>query len=185
MNLSSVDRAHSIVGYSNERAENDFYPTPDHVTMDIMRLEKFCGDIWEPACGDGAMSKVLSIKGNPVYSSDLIDRGYGSAPVNFLTTYRKVNNIITNPPFILAEKFVYHALQNASNKVAMFLKLSFLEGAARKIMFEQTPLARVYVYSKRVSLRRNGEGKQGSGMIAFAWFVWEQWFEGEPVIRWI
>jgi hypothetical protein len=178
-------RAHSIVGYSQNRASNDFYPTPDYVTSDILKNETFVGEIWEPACGDGAMSKVLHKTGNRIFSTDLIDRGYGYGGVNFLETLRQTSNIITNPPFLLAEKFVYHALQCATDKVCMFLKLAFLEGSARKILFQQTPLARVYVYSKRVSLLRNGEGNQGSGMIAFAWFVWQHGYETDPIIRWI
>jgi len=183
--MDTVKQAQSIVGYSGNRADGDFYPTPSHVTKDIYEYEVFVGNIWEPACGDGAMSKVLERAGYDVISSDLYDRGYGETGINFLLENRSVDNIVTNPPFKDAEKFIYHALKCSNRKVAMFLKLSFLEGAKRKIMFESTPLIRVWVYSKRVSLLRNGEGKRGSGMIAFAWFVWERGYTGEPVIKWI
>jgi len=182
--MNSTEHAQSIVGYSRSRADKDFYPTPEHVTRDIMSVELFEGSVWEPACGDGSMSKVIE-KFYPVISSDIVDRGYGETGINFLLENRIVDNIITNPPFLDAENFVYHALKRTKYKVAMFLKLSFLEGMKRKIMFESTPLSCVYVYSHRVSLKRNGVGKTGSGMIAFAWFVWEQGYEGEPVIRWI
>jgi hypothetical protein len=46
--------------------------------------EKFKGDIWESACGNGAMSDVLEQTGRGVISSDLFDRGYGEAGVDFL-----------------------------------------------------------------------------------------------------
>lgn len=71
-------------------------------------------------------------------------------------------------------------------KVALLAKLAFLETAERKPLFETTPLARVYVYSKRIRLDKNEvTGKTSGGMIAFAWFVWEYSYKGEPVLKWI
>jgi hypothetical protein len=183
--VENWNRAQSIVGTSEGRTEHDFYPTPSHVTEDLLKREKFIGTIWECACGDGAMSKVLEAHTNLVISSDLIDRGFGETGLDFLTSNRKCDNIITNPPFKLAEKFVYHALDCAGKKVALFMKLAFLEGCSRKKMFEVTPLKTVYVYSHRVSLSRNGTEKTGSGMIAFAWFVWDKSYRGKPTIDWI
>lgn len=67
----------TIVGARNNRVENDFYPTPEIATVLLLENEKFEGEIWEPACGDGAMSTVIERYGYPVKSTDLIDRGYG------------------------------------------------------------------------------------------------------------
>lgn len=61
----------------------DFYPTPAWATYALIDNERFTGDIWEPACGDGAMSEVLARTGNTVISSDLYDRGYGEAVTTF------------------------------------------------------------------------------------------------------
>ena len=47
----------------------DFYPTPAWATYALIDNERFVGDIWEPACGDGAMSAVLAQTGNTVISS--------------------------------------------------------------------------------------------------------------------
>ena len=70
-------------------------------------IEKFKGDIWECACGDGAMSRVLGVTGcSPVFSSDLYERGYGKTGVDFLNTTRTADNIVTNPPYNCAEGFV-------------------------------------------------------------------------------
>ena len=57
----------------------DFFPTPPWATFALIDNEKFSGDIWECACGDGAMSRVLEQVGPTVYSSDLYKRGYGEA----------------------------------------------------------------------------------------------------------
>jgi hypothetical protein len=183
--MCDMTQAQSIVGYSSNRAQDDYYPTPESATRSLLDREEFAGNVWEPACGSGAMSTVIEKYGHAVISSDLFDRGYGERPIDFLNEWRTVDNIITNPPFLLSEQFVYHALMCSKSKVAMFLKLAFLEGVTRKKMFQTTPLSRVYVFSRRVSLQRNGNEKTGSGMIAFAWFVWEQGYDKEPVIRWI
>lgn len=183
---TSSKRAQSIVGYSDCRADNDFYPTPPQVTRDILEREKFEGNIWEPACGDGSMSKEIIRAGYSVHSSDLIDRGYGTAPLNFLLHDVTFDNIVTNPPFNLITQFAYHALMYSRRKVVFLAKLAFLETIERKSLFENTPLARVYVYSKRIRLDKNiVSGKTNGGMIAFAWFVWEHGYSGEPVLRWI
>ena len=181
----SAKIAQSIVGTSPGRPKHDFYPTPTHCTEDLLRVEDFGGIIWEPACGDGAISKVLVEKGLQVVSTDLIDRGYGEGGVDFLESTMEVDSIITNPPYSLAQKFVEHALFCTNHKVAMLLKLAFLEGQKRQAMFMSSPLARVWVYSKRVTQYRGGIKAKYSGMIAFAWFVWEHGYEGEPVIRWL
>jgi hypothetical protein len=57
--------------------KGDWYPTPAWATQILMDVEPFVGAIWEPACGDGAMSKVMMAAGHTVYSTDLFDRGYG------------------------------------------------------------------------------------------------------------
>src|SRR5277367_2718519 len=84
----------------------DFYPTPAWATYALIDNEKFDGDIWECACGDGAMSQVLAETGASVRSSDLFDRGYGESGVDFLTATSHAGNIVTNPPYNAAEAFV-------------------------------------------------------------------------------
>ncbi|RYD48954.1 MAG: hypothetical protein EOP83_25795 [Verrucomicrobiaceae bacterium] len=185
---SKLRRAQSLVGSSAGRPKDDFYPTPPDATLALLAHEEFPGIIWEPACGDGAISEIVrTLPGTTkVISTDLVDRGYGEPGQDFFKTYHAVDHIITNPPYALAGEFVRHALEQTSGKTAMLLKLSFLEGAKRKSLFENSPLKTVYVFSKRVSMFRNGEkGDYSSGMIAFAWFVWEHGYEGEPTIRWL
>jgi hypothetical protein len=182
----SVKQAQSIVGHSMNRAENDFYPTPPQITRDILGKESFYGNVWECACGAGDMSKEIIKHGLTVVSTDLINRGYGEGNIDFLKEHRNVDNIITNPPFNIITDFAYHALECTTKKVALLAKLAFLETAERKPLFETTPLARVYVYSKRIRLDKNEvTGKTSGGMIAFAWFVWEHGYKGEPVLKWI
>lgn len=180
-----LKRAQSLVGTSVGRPEHDFYPTPPEATEALLRVEKFEGEIWENACGDGAIARVLEAHGFTVKATDLIDRDYGEAPHDFLTSPYKSTNIITNPPFKLAEQFIKLSLERTTGKVAMLCKLQFLEGAKRKLMFESTPLKKVWVFSKRLTMTRNGMKMDASGMICFAWYVFEHGYIGEPTLGWL
>lgn len=180
-----LKRAQSLVGYSSGRPDHDFYVTPDNVIEALLNEEKFEGDIWEPACGDGAISRFLKRKGYNVYSTDLIYRGYGYGDIDFLKTNYKFNNIITNPPYNIAQDFIEHALKCTDKKVAMLCKLQFLESEKRKQLFLNTPLKKVSIFSKRLSMYRNGIKTKNSGMIAFAWFIWDHSYDKEPILTWL
>lgn len=132
----------------------------------------------------------LNRGGYSVYSSDLVDRGYrGAIIIDFLTYIAKnTMDIITNPPYKYAKEFVEHALNISTYgvKVAMFLKLTFLEGKARKKLFEKYPPKTVYVFSNRIKCAKNGNfAETSSSAVAYAWFVWEKGFNGKPTIEWI
>lgn len=187
-------RAQVIAGRSDvegyERQKDDFYPTPDRATFALLRAEKFDGPIWEPACGDGAISKLFEAAGHEVISSDLVDRGYGENRIDFLMEYTsRAPNIVTNPPFKLAVPFVRHSLGLTTGKVAMLLKIAFLEGQERAALFKESPLARVHVFSQRLAFVPGGttgaRKLDGGGMMAFAWFVWEHGYTDVPRLGWI
>ena len=172
-----------IAGSSSlERAEGDFYKTPDHATLSLLERESFPGSIWEPACGDGAISKLLGME---CRSTDLHYRGYGQGGTDFLITDGEADHIVTNPPYSLAEPFVRHALKCSRRKVAMLLKLNFLEGQKRKALFAETPLKTVYVFSKRPSFDRGDVKGKGNGLLAYAWFVWGKSHTEKPQLEWI
>jgi len=163
----------------------DFYPTPEWATYALIDNEQFTGDIWECACGDGAMSKVLESTGNRVQSSDLYDRGFGETGCDFLTASKRASNIITNPPYNSAEGFVRSALTLADRKFALLLRLAFLESAHRaNSIFAVTPPSRVWVFSERVTFYPKGTERQGGGTTAYAWFVWDKDHPGPTELAW-
>lgn len=179
-----------------EREENDFYATEPKAVEMLLELEDFNNLIWEPACGKGHISEVLKRKGYKVISSDIVDRGYeGTMIIDFMDcTWAKVathfGDIITNPPYKYAKEFVENTLELIDDgfKVAMFLKLTFLESKKRRELFDKYPPKTIYVSSSRLQCAKNGEFekyKNGVGTaIAYAWFVWEKGYKGEPVVRW-
>lgn len=164
----------------------DYFPTPAWATHALIASERFEGGIWEPACGDGAMSRVLETTGLPIQSTDLFDRGYGSSGIDFLTANSAADNIITNPPYNSAEAFVKAGLLQARRKVALLLRLAFAEGANRqRFIFSTRPPTRIWVFSERITFYPAGAIQKGSGTTAYAWFVWDQLHIGTTEMKWL
>jgi hypothetical protein len=163
----------------------DFFPTPRWATFALADNETFRGDIWECACGDGAMSRVFEEIGSQVYSSDLYDRGYGEIGHDFLAPKRSAHNIITNPPYNCAEGFVASGLSHAKRKFALLLRLAFLEGANRaNTIFAEIPPSRVWVFSERITFYPRGVEVKGTGTTAYAWFVWDRDAPNGTELKW-
>lgn len=162
----------------------DFFPTPAWATHALADNEKFTGEIWECACGNGAMSRVLLKHGNAVVSTDLYDRGFGEPGVDFLEASRTSDNIVTNPPYNSAEGFVKQGVKLAKRKFALLLRLAFLEGVNRaNTIFSTTPPNRVWIFSERITFYPAGRVTAGSGTTAYAWFVWDKEASGTE-LKW-
>lgn len=195
-NKSSQDiNIFTVIGSSNhtnkERQPDDYYATEPKAMEVLLENESFSHTIWECACGGGHLSKVLEKHGYEVISTDLVYRGYGNPkPIDFLkdTTENFDGDIITNPPYKYAIEFCKKALEvvKPGHKVAMFLKLLFLESKSRKQLFLNSPPKTVYVSSSRLACAMNGDfTKYNAKAIAYAWFVWEKGFTGNTVIKWV
>lgn len=193
--VGNTKSAYTCNGASNHsellRAENDFYATDPNAVEMLLELENFNKIIWEPACGLGHISEVLKRHNHIVYSTDIVKRGYEDFVIDFFEFNYKWNaDIITNPPYKYAKEFVEKAMDVVENgcKVAMFLKLTFLESQKRRELFEKYPPKVIYVSSKRLQCARNGEFekfKNGTGTaIAYAWYVWEKGYKGDSIVRW-
>ena len=173
----------------DERAQFDFYATDPQAVEMLLALETFAPVIWEPACGEGHISNVLAAHGYEVISTDLIYRGFGEPePMDFLTeTFPEFEgDIITNPPYSAGLEFVERALETVrpGGKVAMFLKVQFLEGKRRGELFSKTPPRTVYISRSRLACAKNGDFSHTESAIAYAWFVCEKGFIGDTVIKW-
>lgn len=187
-----------MLGASNhsdkKREKNDYYATNPHsleifldkLKEDNIRLHK---NIWECACGQGHLSKVLEKNGYIVQSTDIVDRGYGLGNVDFLKQdISFAGDILTNPPFRYAEKFVEKGMNLLKEGcyLILFLKIQFLEGQVRKKLFEKYSPKYVYVNSKRQLCAMNGEfEKYNATAICYCWFIWEKGWKGETIVRWI
>lgn len=192
--MAGSKKVFTTLGSSNHALENreafDYYATDPKAVEMLLELEQFAPVIWEPACGEGHISKVLQAHGYEVISTDLVYRGFGDPePLDFLkeTLDGFEGDIITNPPYSAGLEFVQRALESVrpGGKVAMFLKVQFLEGQKRGAFFKDTPPRTVYISRSRISCAKNGDFERfPDSAIAYAWYVWEKGFTGDPVIKW-
>lgn len=162
-----------IGGASKEydRNDADFYPTPPECVFGLFNAfpSLFFGRVWEPACGDGAISTVAERIGAQVISSDLNDRGYGEAGINFLQASWDCDAIITNPPFNIADEFIRHA-RSFKVPFAMLLKATYWHALSRHKLFIDTgPIAVLPML-----WRPNFAPERGSSpTMDVCWTVWD------------
>lgn len=164
----------------SERGD-DLYQTPREAVESLLRIEQIPQCIWEPACGPGAIARVLREHGRVVYATDLVDYespDQDESGWDFLFEQQLpigVEAIVTNPPFKNAGEFVAKAL-DLCPKVYMLLRLAFYESERRTPILDNGMLARVHVYRKRLPMmhREGWEGKKANSGMAFAWFVWDR-----------
>ncbi len=161
------------------RQPNDDYATPSWVIDALFEHEKFTGPVWEPAPGSGQMVEALRSHVDQIYSTDS----------NFLELDQNAFNIITNPPFSLAEDFCHHAIENTlenKGKVAMLLPSYFDNGKSggRIGLFKYSPFKIKYVLTDRIRWT-NLEQKKNGPSTNHAWYVWDWAYQERPRIWWI
>lgn len=189
------DRAvFTCLGASNhaleDRENDDYYATEPKAAELLLEVEPKLNNIWECACGAGHLAEVFRKAGKLNLATDIVNRGYGDGIRDFLdeNIIGYVGDIVTNPPYKHAEKFVTKALEIVPDgcKVCMFLKILFLESKSRKKLFKKYPPKVIYVSSSRITCAKNGDFESyPSSALAYAWYVWEKGFNGETVIKWI
>lgn len=201
INKDWVGNSNSIwktLGASNHTDKNrqaeDYYatdPIAAELLLQIENLDKKT-PIWECSAGENHLANVFKEHGYIVRTSDLVKRLDTTEQVDFLSDEITEwnGNIITNPPYKLAVNFIEKAMDiiHDGNKYIMFLKLQFMEGKARKKLFEKYPPKTIWVSSSRIMCAKNGnfeEMKEGGGSaIAYAWYVFEKGYKGNTIIKW-
>jgi hypothetical protein len=165
----------------------DFTPTPLPVARAMVELEPWGPAVWEPACGDGAISGEFLRRGHQVVETDIAPR-IPARRLNFLDACQlAAPEICSNPPFNASDAFVEHALNLGATRVMMLLPLGWMQGveAPRPALLWQRGLARVWVSARRIPFLRGGwDGGKGGGPVhKHALFVWEAGYAGDPVLK--
>ena len=193
-----MSKIYTPLGASNhtkqEREMRDYYATDPIAAEWLLKIEGFDAavPIWECCAGECHLADVFERYGYEVRKSDIVKRRDDVEQLNFLMpSIGKWNgNIITNPPYSLAYEIITQALSIIPDgkKVAMFLKVTFLEGKERKKLFETYPPKTIWVSSSRILCAKNGEFERmkagGGSAVAYAWFVWEKGYEGDSIVKW-
>lgn len=173
---------------------NDLYETPAVAVEALLRHVVVPAVVWEPACGPGAIARVLRAAGRHVVATDLVD--YASPDQDacgrdFLMERappQGAEAIVTNPPFKLAGEFVEHALDLVP-RVVMLLRLAFLESERRRSILDRGALESVHVFRNRLPMmHRDGQGiapaaRTTSSALAFAWFAWDRRHRGPTTLH--
>lgn len=183
----------TTIGASNHtdniREPNDYYASEPKAMQVLLNVEQFNNNIWECACGEKHLANELTKSGYNVRCSDIVNR-CDNEILDFLSedNTKWDGDIITNPPFKYALEFAKKGLEiiPEGNKLALFLKLQFLEGKTRKAFFTEYPPKFVYVSSSRLNCAKNGDfDKYKHSALSYCWFVWEKGYKGDTIIKWI
>jgi len=161
-----------------ERKERDLYETPEWVTLALLsHLPRGISLVWEPAAGGGKMVAALKGGGLKVEHSDISDGD------DFLASRRAgFDAIITNPPYVLAQEFIEHAidLMNPNGVVAMLLRTDFDHAKTRQHLFSGCDaFAKKLVLTKRI-VWFDGPGAAPS--FNHAWYIWDWHHIGPPTL---
>jgi hypothetical protein len=186
---SSGGKAIHYSGY--EREGRDFYATPSWVTEALLRHVRFRGPVWEPCCGDGAMSSVLAEHGYDVVSTDLVDRGFGTSGVDFFGRHDVpggCQSIVTNPPYgdtgsqagqsrspTAMLGFLRHSLAltaSVQGQLALLVRLQWIAGQRAAEMMSAAPFSAVIVLTHRIRWFDMGE-RTNHGQHHHAWVVFD------------
>ncbi|WP_287159017.1 SAM-dependent methyltransferase [Mesorhizobium sp.] len=169
---------------------NNLYETPAEAMRTLLSFVRFSEKVREPACGRGAISRMLEDAGYQVDLSDLVD--YGTADQHgevqrvedFLSSAPTLDDpdrpdIVTNPPYGQSlNAFVAHALRaHRPRKMALLLNLNFLCGfddPDRNFAMDENPPSDIFVFTRRLPMmHRDGwTGPEASSRMNTAWFVW-------------
>jgi hypothetical protein len=180
------------------RAANDYYTEPRWLVDALLRHERFVDPVIDPCCGGGSIVAALRDAGYAATGSDIADRGFGER-ADVLQLRQPIASLVSNPPFKLAEQIVWRCLPLLipGGKLALLLRLAFLESQERQRLFDETPLARVLVPRQRASMPpgctdgpRDHHGAlipaaASGGSTPYAWFIWEPGCVHPTTLGWI
>jgi hypothetical protein len=164
-----------------ERQERDVYETPSWVTEVVIRHINGHSHLWEPAAGNGKMVDVLRRHGIEVTATD-IATGDDFLEARTLPDSR-ITAVITNPPYVSAQKFIEHALRLTApvrGVVAMLLRIDYDSAKTRQHLFGGCrQLKAKVVLTKRIVWF---EDSRGSPSFNHCWMIWDWQHNGSPVL---
>ena len=190
MNIAAKLNAHLWV-----RHPDDYYIEPAWCSERLFAVEKFSGWIVDPACGSGRIIASAHAAGLPAYGTDKVKRSdrcdftQDFLSDNWFPIPYRVDNMVSNPPFGVAQKFAETALERARKKVALLLPTAWVQGNKRSRWLATTPLRRVLFIAPRPSMPPGpvieAGIEPGGGTMDYAWFIWHLGFDGKPELGWL
>lgn len=195
-NANSIWKTLGASNHTDKERQNEDYYATQSIAIDKL-IKKFTLPkvIYEPCCGEGHLSKRLEELGHIVYSSDLVDRGYGQGGIDFLKINKMPENcncILTNPPYKIALDIIKHSLEILPDKglCIMFVKTTFIEGKKRyNELFSTCPPKYIFQFVERITCAKNGDFEymkaNGGSAVSFCFMVFEKGNKDLPILDWI
>lgn len=163
------------------RIANDFYPTGQALTHELLKQVKISGKILECCSGDGAIASLFPgcitndfhplVGHEPTFKLDACNLDSWQA-------WQGIDWVVTNPPFSLAPSILPLALENARVGVAVLLRLSYLEPCANRAQWLQKSadsLSHLIIFNPRPRFRADTRGNDN---VTVAWYVWQHGHQG-------
>ena len=181
-----------------DRNTNDLYPTPPLATYILCKYSDVPQKVVEPCAGKGNITVELQRNGHEVISFDLHEYDNTLVDINTgfdvlkLPKQEGFDALVTNPPYFkdLPRKILTKGLSEYKY-VALFLRLTFLEGIKRHKLFENNKPSQIIFLSDRVRFMNDldrepiSKDEQINGMIAYAWFIWGPEKTQETKLKWV
>ncbi len=174
----SVNTFRTMMSRDPRNDKFDFFSTPPLTTLALLSRKKFGEKVWENACGDGAISKLLWDAGYKFFSTDIKDYGYehqDDDDLDFLQVSQitKAHDIVTNPPYNSHIKWIDKSLEFARRYVALLFPLVYLTPKNKRDFITNVCGFELLVIGWRSKFIVPGATKPG-GMKDYAWFVWDK-----------
>ena len=197
--MSSTNRSDARLSH-----KDDYYKTPIKVIQNFFNKflfdENISRDIWilDPCCGEYYSDEEQPFTLPKWRYCHVLYNDFGfwrndpySTDIRYWTNYLENNDefhneydmIVSNPPYKLAQEFCEKAISDVKDGwyVIFLLRLNFLESQKRLGFFTKYPPKFIYVHSKRISFTEDGK----TDSCAYAHFVWQKGYTGEPFVRFL
>lgn len=180
-----INGARAVMGSRQEPDDSlDYFPTPPWATraliehvFPVLNVHAPRHSAAEPACGEGHIAEVLEEYFAKVLAGDIFEYGYSDTIADFLhpSFSIDVDWIITNPPFGDAgEAFVHKALELATEGIAMFMRVQWLDSIGRyERVFRDKPPTLIAFFAERVNLCKGRWDPEGGTATAYMWLIWK------------
>jgi hypothetical protein len=164
----------------------DDFPTPPWATRALCEaLRPPMSGLWwgldvggqtcrEPAANRGHMVKPLLEYFDSVDVSDIHDYGAGYPVRDYIfgPPPPMVDWTITNPPFRLAEQFIWRGIETSRAGTAVIVRTAFLESVGRyQTLFNVHRPAAVFQFTERVVMHKGKLSENGSTATAYCWVI--------------
>lgn len=179
-----------------ERDPFDWYVEPIECSLALISRIKISGSVWDPACGRGNILEACRLSSIDAYGSDIVCRASLCERVGDFMDETffpfSFKNIISNPPFGIAEKFVRRAIEITPQGgiIAMILPLVWMAGfSSKRDWLPRSPLKTIFPISPRPSMPPGkvieAGLRPGNGTKDFAWFLWEVGHRGVATVEFL